>query len=208
MLHTSMYCPSKRVAKISVTTGQLKSCLGMTLIELMVSVSITSILTAIALPNLHPFIVQLRVDNEISRLGRLLLVARNYAINSGDKVILCPLNDDGTCSIDWHKELSVFVDSNGNRKFDMADNELLISTKSPIVFGDILKYGTNRDKITYQATGHLFGLSNGTFKYCPEGYEYMSRGVVVARSGRFYTTTDTNLDGRDETRSNKVISCD
>jgi type IV fimbrial biogenesis protein FimT len=179
----------------------------MTLIELIVSISITSILTTVALPNFNVFVVQLRVDNEISRLARLLLTARNYAISSGDTVIICPLLSNGVCTTHWHEELSVFVDSNGNQQFDSANNELLVATKSAIKSGDILTYAKTRTKITYQATGHLFGLSNGTLRYCPKGYQDKSRAIVVARSGRFYATTDINSDGKDETRSKQEVIC-
>ena len=184
------------------------SHLGMTLIELMVSIGITSILTTIALPNLNNFVVELRVDNEISRLSRLLIVARNHAIASQDNVIVCPLSDNGSCTSNWHEELSVFVDSNNNQRFDGNINELMVTTKRAIINGDRLVYALNRSRITYQATGHLFGLGNGTFRYCPEGHNDKSRGIVVARSGRFYATTDINNDGKDENRSRQVIQCD
>ena len=84
----------------------------------------------------------------------------------------------------------------------------MIATKSSINSGDILKYATNRTKITYQATGHLFGLSNGTLRYCPKAYEEKSRAIVIAQSGRFYATTDNNNDGQDQKRSNQKIVCD
>ncbi|KGJ93414.1 GspH/FimT family pseudopilin [Colwellia psychrerythraea] len=208
MLYTQSRC-DKNTPKITPNTShQLTLSLGITLIELMVSIGVTSILITIALPSFNDFIVKLRVDNEISRLARLLLAARNHAINMQDNVIICPLKTNGVCSVNWHDELSVFVDSNNNKKFDSANNELLLATKSPINSGDSLKYATNRNRITYQATGHLFGLSNGTLKYCPKGYEEKSRGIVIARSGRFYTTTDNNNDGQDETRSHQKIVCD
>ena len=86
---------------------------GITLIELMVGVSISAVITSIALPNFNDFIVQLRVDNEIYRLGRLLHVARNHAINSNSHAIVCSLKGN-TCTSDWHKTLSVFVDNNSD----------------------------------------------------------------------------------------------
>lgn len=181
---------------------------GTSLIELIVSVSITAILSAIAVPSFNEFIVKMRVDSEISHLTRLLATARNYSINSGQNVILCPLEPGGNCSVNWHKELSVFIDVNGNQKFDSTDGELLVITKAEIKLTDTLKYAKNRTKITYQPTGHLFGLANGTFKYCPKEYKDLSRGVVIARSGRFYATSDVNSDGIDETRSKKIITCD
>ncbi len=181
---------------------------GITLIELMVSITISSVLVGIALPNLNGFIVQMRVDNEIARLGRLLLVARNFAIHSNSNVIICPLSADGFCSTNWHEELSVFVDNNNNQQFDGNNGELMITKKAAAVLGDVLIYAKNRTRITYQATGHLFGLSNGTLRYCPKGHVDKSRGIVIARSGRFYATTDINHDGRDQNRSLKVIACD
>ncbi|MCP4988920.1 MAG: pilus assembly protein [Colwellia sp.] len=207
MLNTPPSFHHNSYAKAGLTCHSLKTHIGITLVELMVSVGIASILTTVALPSFNDFIVRLRVDNEISRLGRLLFVARNYSISSKHNVIICPLNNSSICTSNWHEELSVFVDSNGNKKFDNADGELMLAQKDPIHSGDILTYATNRTKITYQATGHLFGLSNGTLRYCPKGHQDKSRAIVVARSGRFYSTSDINGDGIDETRSKKAITC-
>lgn len=209
MLYTSLRSQDRSLNKTHHHTQvfSLKMC-GTTLIELITTISIVSILTAIAGPNLNDFIVEMRVDNEISRLSRLLLTARNHSINSGQNTILCPLAPNGTCTQNWHQELSVFIDVNGNQQFDSAGNETLITTKSSIKISDTLKYAKSRTKITYQPTGHLFGLANGTFRYCPEGHLDKSRGIIIARSGRFYASTDINHDGIDETRSNNIISCD
>ncbi len=181
---------------------------GFTLIELMVSVSVTSILTAIAVPNFGDFIVKLRVDNEISQLQRILLITRNAAINSGYKTILCPLDVNSHCTNQWHEELSAFVDVNGNKKFDSDDNEKLLSIRAAIKSQDKLVYGKGRTRITFKPTGQLSGLANGTFRYCPKDYEYNARGIVVARSGRLYQSSDIDNDGIDENRGNKEISCD
>ncbi|MBL4940409.1 MAG: GspH/FimT family pseudopilin [Colwellia sp.] len=177
-----------------------------TLIELMLSVAVTSILAAIAIPNYSDFIVQMRVDSEISKLHRILFLTRNAAINNGQKAIVCPLNLSNQCTTLWHNELSVFVDVNDNEKFD--DNERIVSIRAAINTGDKLLYGIGRNKITFKPTGHLSGLANGTFRYCPQNHMKLSRGIVVARSGRFYQSTDIDNDGLDENRGNKEISCD
>ena len=180
---------------------------GFTIVELLTTVAITSLLASIAIPNMSDFIVRLRVNNEISTLKRLLFVTRNSAINSGKRVIFCPLTKAGICTTDWDKSLSVFIDNNNNQRYDSANNEVLLITKSAIKDGDILIYGKNRTKITYQPTGHLSGLSNGTFRYCPLNNEDKSRAVIIARSGRIYASSDRDNDGKDETRSNKEITC-
>lgn len=181
------------------------SITGFTLIELMVSISVISILAAIAVPNFSDFIIKMRVDNEISKLHRMLLLTRNSAINSGQRTIVCPLNSSYQCTEQWQNELSVFVGVNSNTMFDA--NEKIIRIKPAITVGDELVYGKGRNKITYQPTGQLSGLTNGTFRYCPQSHKHNSRGIVVARSGRIYQSSDIDNDGIDENRGNKEISC-
>lgn len=72
---------------------------GFTLIELLISVSIIGVLMMVALPNLSSYLVKSRVDNEISELHRLILTARNAAINSGKNVTLCPLSSSNVLSL-------------------------------------------------------------------------------------------------------------
>jgi type IV fimbrial biogenesis protein FimT len=179
---------------------------GFTLIELIVSLSVTSILAAIAVPNFSDFIIKMRVDNEISKLHRMLLITRNAAINSGQKAIICPLNNSFECTDQWQKKLSVFVDVNDNKKFD--NNEKVIRIRAEINTGDKLVYGKSRNKITFKPTGQLSGLANGTFRYCPPSNKNNSRGIVVARSGRLYQSSDIDNDGIDENRGNKEINCE
>ena len=178
---------------------------GFTLIELMISVSVTSILAALAIPNYSQFIVQMRVDNEISQLHRILLITRNAAINSGQKAIVCPLDESQQCTSQWQNELSVFIDVNDNKTFD--GNEKIIRIRPAIKTNDKLIYGKGRTKITFKPTGQLSGLVNGTFRYCPQRYKNYSRGIIVARSGRLYQSSDIDNDGVDENRGNKEISC-
>ncbi len=179
---------------------------GFTLIELMVSVSVTSILATIALPNFSEFIIKMRVDNEISHLHRMLLITRNAAINSGQKAIICPLDNNSQCSTQWQNELSVFIDVNNNKMLDA--NEKVIKIRAAITIEDKLVYGKGRTKITFKPTGQLSGLANGTFRYCPQNHKNHSRGIVIARSGRVYQSSDVDNDGIDENRGNKEINCE
>jgi type IV fimbrial biogenesis protein FimT len=54
-----------------------KKQIGFTLIELMVGVAILAIISTLALPNLNQFLVEMRVDSEISKLNRMIITARN-----------------------------------------------------------------------------------------------------------------------------------
>ena len=181
---------------------------GLTLIELIISIAIMSILAAITIPNFNAFLVQLRVDNEISQLHRMLLNARNGAINYQMPVTVCPLDLQNRCSSQWGNEIAVFIDLNSNNIYEPNNNDVLLRTKSAITTSDKLQYGLRRNRIIYAPTGRTSGWgSNGTFKYCPKDYPDKSRAISVATSGRVYTSTDIDNDNIDELRSGIEILC-
>lgn len=177
---------------------------GFTLNEVMLALAILAILATKTLPSMNTFIVKMRVDNEITQLHRLLLLTRNLAINSGRNATLCPV-ENNECIDDWQKELVIFIDDNKNQKLD-AD-EQIFKHKAPINTADKLLYGLRRNRIEYKANGYLSGLSNGTFRYCPYKFDNLSRGIVIATSGRVYQSKYSEKRQRDVNRNNKAISC-
>jgi len=196
------------VSKLYIRKSQNKKLIkGFTIVELLISIAIIGILTAIAGPSLGKFIVQSRVDNAISEIHRLVLTARNSAINSGKNVTLCPLNGT-TCSSNWHNELSVFINSEStlvnNNTYDSA-NEELVKVKGKIASGDTLTF--SQSIMIFSPTGRLVSEGNSNFSYCPKGNSSLSRGVEISLSGRVYTTADTNDDGKDENRNGTEVSC-
>ncbi|MDO6446496.1 GspH/FimT family pseudopilin [Colwellia sp. 1_MG-2023] len=186
--------------------------IGFTLIEVLVALAILVSLTAIGVPSLIDFTVKLKVDNEISHLYRLLLSARNAAINTGKSTTVCPLNDANYCTNDWARSIYVFTDSNDNKRFEPNNNEHIIVMKGAIDEQDKLQYGKNRVGVTYAATGYLSKWGqNGTFKYCPKNHANHSRGIIVATSGRLYKSYQSQTgkhQGKDKNRSGKIILCD
>jgi prepilin-type N-terminal cleavage/methylation domain-containing protein len=185
---------------------------GFTIVELMVGIAILGIITSIALPSLSTFIEKMRVDNQISELNRLVLTARNTAINMGINVTLCPLDNSGTCNNDWTGELSVFIDTSntdamGNvlaaRKFE--GNDKLIKVKSAVTNKDKLQF-TGGNNLTYAPTGRLVSAT-GMFSYCIITDTSLNRGILITASGRAVPTVDGNNDGVDEDRDLNTITC-
>jgi prepilin-type N-terminal cleavage/methylation domain-containing protein len=177
-----------------------------TLVELLIGIAIVGILATVALPSLNRFIVSMRVDNEISKLHRLLLIARNTSVNSGQDVVVCPIVN-GSCTDDWSQEVSVFIDFNQNNDFDIADDEI-IRVKSAISSSNDQFQYSNGAFLTYNSLGNLpINNNESIFSYCPYGYTDASRGIIVAVSGRAYISEDSNNDGVDEDRNNVNITC-
>lgn len=181
---------------------------GFTLIEAMVAIAVVAILSAIALPSMSDFLVRMRVDNEISEMQRLLLTARNMAINTGRNTTVCPLSN-GTCTTNWAGEISVFTNSSNtadNDKYDAATEEL-VKVKDVIKSGDKLQFGTFAGAV-YTPEGRLsFPAVASTFKYCPKDKADRSRGIDISISGRSYTSVDTDHDDKDEDRNGNEIKC-
>ena len=177
-----------------------------TLIELLIGIAIISIIVSFTLPNFSTFTIKVRVNNQISELQRLLLITRNHAINKSAATTMCPLNTSNECENSWKNAISVFVDMNNNGFYEPNNNEELIVVKEAINNSDTLLF--SYDRVSYQPTGTLNGIFNGTMKYCPNGHDELSRGIIISSTtGRIYTSQDTNNDGRDNNRSGKNISC-
>jgi type IV fimbrial biogenesis protein FimT/type IV fimbrial biogenesis protein FimU len=180
----------KKFSKLSTVTK------GFSLIELMVTIAIAGIAITIAIPSLSTFTLQMRVDNEVSEIQRLLMTTRNAAINSGVPARLCPLDEDDDCADNnsWAGRIGV-VTSDG-----------LIKEREPIEQGDLLQFAFNQ--VAYSPSGQLANNNTGAFKYCPQGNDELSRAVILALSGRTYLSNDLNGNGRDQDRNGDNISCD
>ena len=188
---------------------------GFTLIELLITIAILSIITMIALPSMSRYLIEMRVDNEISELHRLILTARNTAINTGKNVTLCPLSGT-TCGTNWQGEISVFTNdsdsladnliySNDGDDTNGLDDEKLIKVKAAANSDDTLEY--SQSVLIYAPTGRLTNGNNGVFTYCPSSDTSLSRSVELSLSGRTYISQDTDSDGIDENRSGIDVTC-
>jgi len=184
--------PTNRIAKYPPS---IKGS-GFTLVELMITIGIAAIALTIAVPSLNIFTVQMRVDNEVTELHRLLLITRNAAINSGQNATLCPLQADDTC-----QNIRVWTGRIGVVSIDG-----LIKEREPIKRGDKLDFDFNG--VTYNPSGQLNNNNIDTFSYCPYGFPDYSRGVDLSLAGRAYLSSDINGDGKDQDRNNNNIICD
>ncbi len=180
---------------------------GFTIIELIITIAIASIIAAIALPNLNVFIVKMRVDNELSEMHRLLLTARNSAINTGLNTTVCPLNDiDGTltCTDNWGNTISVFTNTTADTN-TMGGTDILIKIKEASKDNDKLEL-SNAGAITYSPTGRTVSGNENQLTYCPHGYSDESNGIDISTSGRTYIGTENDSNQYID-RDNDVFEC-
>jgi type IV fimbrial biogenesis protein FimT len=179
---------------------------GFTLIELIVAIAVVGILSAIALPSMSNFLVKMRVDNQISEIQRLLLTARNIAINTGKNTTICPLSGGECIANSWQGEISIFTNgANDNSKYEAPTDELF-KIKEAIKTGDKLEFPYK--SVTYSPSGRLVVPTVvTTFTYCPKDKANESRGIDLSISGRSYISADIDNDGKDEDRDGNEMTC-
>lgn len=189
---------------------------GFTLPELLVSVAIAAVLLAAALPTMKDVIVKDRTASQVNELLASLQLARSEAIKRLTPVTVCASANGDSCLApalnDWKSGWIVFnesVSANGVR--DIGEDLLRV--------GGALKPGYtlySNEKIsgyiTYLANGRsqTAGTGNavGQMVLCAESDVASLHAVLLALSGRFYSSKDSNGDGHmDDGLGNELLAC-
>lgn len=177
-----------------------------TLIELLIAISIVSILFGYGLPSFNQMLERKKVSINVERLVQTIQLSRHTAITKNTKVTLCPINNSLQCTSDWSNGYMSFVDIQGDREFN--DNDTLLyqhfsqdekSTLSWRAFG-------YRRSLQWLETG-ITNHQNGSFVFCYNNKSELSRGVYMTKSGRVRTSKDTNGDDIHERASGEPIIC-
>ena len=169
-----------------------------TLIELLITVTVLGVLTAIALPNLRDFIVSNRLSSQVNGFIGLINYARSEAIVRNQSVLICAKRvADNECSNaqSWADlETQVFVDVNGNNSWDNGDE--LLKRIAPLDLTGTQTFFSKRaggpNFIDFGASGlttTLYQFSIYALRPADTAYENTyGRTVCISRSGRARVT--------------------
>jgi len=154
---------------------------GLTLPELLVSLTIVATLTAGAVSLLHGLIQENRMVAEVNLFVTALQLARNEAVKHGRRVVLCPSKDQVNCgnSSAWSYGWMLFASDNREREAD----EALLHAGNPLSAGIILQASNYRKRIMYQPDGSSGG-SNSSFTFCDVRKAARPRVICLSNSGR------------------------
>lgn len=164
--------------------------LGVTLIELLVTLAIIAILAAIAAPSFSDFIAKSRVEGRAGEMVSIFNLARSEALRRGATVSVCKSQNGTSCTTtgDWNQSVLVFSDVNKNGALDgvspNADQLIRVLGAVPAIAS--ISGGTNFSNwLSYDANGSSKGnggLSNGTFIFvCTAAVIYK---VAIGPTGR------------------------
>jgi type IV fimbrial biogenesis protein FimT len=153
---------------------------GFTLLDLMIALSVITILSSLGLPALGQLLSNNRLHSAKNELITHLNMARSTAINHNQAAVLCPSTDGQNCTrTSWAQGWIVFVDHNNNRKRGNGEPIIQVANANPHVETS----SGRRRSFRFRFDGSAIG-SNGTLRICDDrGPEY-GWAVVVSQLGR------------------------
>jgi len=155
---------------------------GFTLIELMVTLSILSILMGYGLPSLKSFTSKQKLETERNRLMVDMSFARNYAVHNQTFVVICPSTSGKACdaSSNWHKGWVVFADQNKDR--DIDNNDIVLRYENLPMDQITALSSLSRGKIRFNTIGHSPG-TNVSIQFCSTNDKHSQPIQLVINNG-------------------------
>ncbi len=179
-----------------------------TLVELLVALSVASLLAGLAYPAFSDLIARVHATSRVNDLVGIIRFARHAAIDGGRWVTLCPAVDT-TCSnsTDWRTGIMVFEDR--NRDGRRQHSEPVLGYLPRLDEGEQLRWRSfrRRNYLTFRSEGYT-NWQNGSFHYCPaSGDARYGKVLIVNIQGRTAPSVDADGDGIDEQANGRPLTC-
>ncbi len=152
---------------------------GYSLYELLVTLSVATLLVVIGAPPLGNLIARNRLTTEVNALHHALHLGRQEAIKRRLHLVLCPSADGRQCTggARWDAGWMLFVDDDDDGR--AAPGEAVLRRHRPAARVDII---TNRQRYTLRGVRRR--NTNGTFLVCDAAGRAASRALIVSYTGR------------------------
>ncbi|UNK43461.1 GspH/FimT family pseudopilin [Luteimonas sp. S4-F44] len=163
---------------------------GVTLLELMCTVSVLLVFTLIGVPAFAQALAAYRAISAAEHLKADLALARNAAVTGGKSIVVCPRTEDNRCRDDgaWTLGWLVLRDPDRDLAAD-ADHDLLRIAQPPGLVNGNLAFEANRPFVRYRPDGRSVG-TNLTIAVCSAGR--VQRRLIVNNAGRARTERTTD----------------
>jgi type IV fimbrial biogenesis protein FimT len=203
---------------------------GFTLLELIIVLAIFGIVTVGIVPAVGDIMTRNRAATTTNEFLGALNYARSEAVTRTRNITMCRMDSTAgqcthanlgtgkcvcvTTSIastanGWEDGWLTFVDFNGNGVIETVEGDELLQVQSQLGGNFTVRGSPNNadDKITFEANGTTFGVSNATVAVCASGTDVAegslrmntARGITLIATGRarataFLTAAATNCN--------------
>ncbi len=155
---------------------------GFTVLDLLIALTIASLLFGIALPSYRAVVSRVHVSAVRSTLTTTLFDSLRDSTIRGQEVVVCPaVQGHCTDGQDWSVGWFAFVDLNGDRSH--SANEPILREQRPLDRDVHLRSTAGRPRIVYQPNGSNAG-SNVTFTLCDRRGPSEALSLILANNGR------------------------
>lgn len=179
--------------------------LGFTLVELLVTIAILAILTALAVPSFKQTIQSTTISNNVNTFMGDLRFARSEAIRRGGNVVMCRSNapeaanpvcntGSGTGTIGWASGWIIFHDLNNNFNRDAGETILRVQAQIKSIDSMVEAKASPQARFEFTGTGRLRTISSATqLQFGGGNYaNTVQRVVCVSLGGRARIAGDGN----------------
>lgn len=165
---------------------------GFTIIEIMITIAVLAVLTAVGVPAIGDLIKNNRVRAHVFELLDSIQLTRSEATKRRQPVVMCrtanPTAATPSCggtAFTWTSGWLIFADDNGNSTYD-AGTDVLIKAVNPAATGGITikTNGNCNNNLSYKADGSLNETGTARFAVCDDRGERFGRQINVALVGR------------------------
>lgn len=163
---------------------------GFSLIELVVTLSVLTIILTIALPSFAALLQGSRESSTYHLLTTSLAAARLRAVKDNAPVTVCPSADGRTCRGDaiWSEGWILYRDP--GRDLQPASSDAVIQQFGPVGGRLRLRSTAGRTRVRFLPSGWAFG-SNLSIRLCRPGKDGFRGSVIVNNAGRPRTERQT-----------------
>lgn len=175
---------------------------GVTILELLITVSLISILLTVGVPNLTAYLATARMKADVMSYSYLLRYSRTFAMTEMEQITVCPSADYEQCASQWDLPLMAFNDRNENRKVDPA--ETIIATTEPLRGSH--KIAVSRAVIKFFESGA--SAIPASVVLCPRSNENkLARAILISLQGRIRHSLDSDNDSIHNLSRARNINC-
>ena len=168
---------------------------GMSLIELMVTLTVLAIGLAAAVPSFQGTMKRNNIDNALKEFSSAIKFTRSEAITQNSSVSICASSNQDTCTGDWQDGWIIFTDVDSAGTFTPSTDTLLrvheaLKTGYELDFDD-----ATPNSVTFLSRGFTDDQM-GTFRMCAPNDDdnVFTRGIILQRTGSLRFAIDGDDD--------------
>lgn len=160
----------------------MKKKSGFTLLELIITIALISIVTALAIPSMRAFSKNDRLTTNINTMIGHLAYARSEAVKRSAQVSICVSSDAANCTGgNWEDGWIVYVDSDGDDAFNSASEEILRANQA-LDGNNTLTPTGYANQVTYDNRGYV--TATGSFLLCDDRSGDFGKTISISNTGR------------------------